>query len=98
MCCFVETITPPRMVKARKDYKDSNQDFIMEALSYLKRSGKLSFKEWRAIAESIRDKWVIKKGQSHEYAVFKADGDIYSFRSKPILNALCSRLNLYCDC
>lgn len=97
MCCCIETIRQPKLVKARKDHRDNNMDFIMESMYWLKRSGKLSFSEWRAIAESIRDKWLIKKGEIHEMSVHKHDGDVYTFRSKKILNALCIRLDLYGD-
>lgn len=102
MCTCVETISPTKVVRARKDYKDSCMDYIMESMYYLRRGDyrekKLSFTEWRLIAQSIKDKWVIKKGELHEVQVNKSDGHIYSFRSKPGLSKICSRLNLWGDC
>jgi hypothetical protein len=94
---MVEVINNTRLVKARKDYRDGCAEFIMDVLSELRRNefGKLSFKEWRSIAESIRDNWKIKKGDLHEVQVCKYDGEIYSFRSKPGLAKICHKFDLF---
>jgi len=68
MCSCVETIQSERLVKARKEHRDSCAEFIIDVLPELRKGefGKLTLKEWRLIAESIRDNWKIKKGQLHE--------------------------------
>lgn len=102
MCSCVQTINETRLVKARKDYRDSCADFILDALPDLRSKGylpkKLTFKQWRLIAECIRDKWVIKKGVAHEVSVNKMDGDIYTFRSKPGLTNICWDFELFPEC
>jgi len=100
MCSCVEIINDTRVVKARKDYRDGCMDWIMESLYELRRGdyGKLTFTEWRLIAESIRDRWLIKKGQPHEVQVNKGDGHIYSFRSKIGIAAICHKYELFTDC
>lgn len=104
MCTCVETINETRLVKARKDYEDSNKWFILEVLEdfrkgdfYPSKKG-LDFTEWRLIAESIRDKWVIRKGTIHESSVLKMDDHIYSFRTKPGLSDICDRYDLWPEC
>lgn len=100
MCCCVEVISPSKLVKAQKEYYDDCADFIMESLHWLREGnyGKLEFKEWRAIAESIRNHWKIKKGTIHEVQVNKMDGEIYSFRSMPAIIAICTKYDLYPEC
>lgn len=99
MCSYVENITPTKLVKARKDYNDDCGEFIMEVIEELREGyfGKLTFKEWRLIAEGRRDKWRIKKGTMYEVQVNKMDGEIYSFRARPGLMALCTKYRLYPD-
>jgi hypothetical protein len=101
MCCRVEVINDTKTVKARKEYRDSCRDWIMESLPYMRRdkeSYPLTFKQWRLIAESIRDGWKIRKGELHEVQVNKMDGHIYSFRSKPGLSDICQKFDLFGDC
>ncbi len=100
MCSCVEVINPTKIVKARKDHKDSCKEFIMDVLPDLRTKyyGKLSFKEWRLIAESIRDGWKIKKGEAHEVQVNKMDGEIYTFRNKIGLATICFKYELFPEC
>ena|SRR5688572_19272514 len=100
MCSCVEIIRNTKVVKANKDHKDSCREFVLCMLDELRRNecGKLTFKEWRLIAESIRDKWVIKKGQLHEVQINKMDGEIYTFRNKIGLASLCHKYELFPDC
>lgn len=95
----VEVVQNTRLVKARKDYRDDCAEFIMDVLPELRRNefGKLSFKQWRLIAESIRDNWKIKKGTIHEVQICKYEGEIYSFRSKPGLASICHKFELFPD-
>lgn len=100
MCCCIETISPPRLVKARKDYEDSAGLWIREALSEMRRGWfkPISFADWRVIAKAKAENWTIKKGEIHEHCVLKQDGDIYSFRCKPGLNKICLKYDLYPEC
>ena len=95
----IEVINETRIVKARKDYRDGCAEFIIDVLPELRRNefGKLSFKQWRSIAESIRDNWKIKKGQLHEAQVCKYEGEIYTFRNKIGLAAICHKFELFPD-
>jgi len=100
MCSCVQIINDTKKVKARKDYKDNSREWIMSVIDEIRRKefGELTFAEWRLIAESIRDKWIIKKGQIHEVQVNKMDGEIYSFRSKLGIARICHKLQLFPDC
>lgn len=104
MCTCVETINEKSLVKARKDYEDSNKWFILERLDdfrngdfYPSKKG-LTFAQWRLIAESIRDKWIIKRGTLHETAVLKMDDHIYQWRTKPGLDQICQQYDLWPEC
>jgi hypothetical protein len=96
---MVEVVTPAKIVKARKEYRDDCAEWILAVLQELRSGdiGKLTFKEWRLIAESIRDHWKIQKGQLHQVVVCKMDGEIYSFRSKLGLAAICHKYELFAD-
>lgn len=101
MCPSVQVINDTAIVKARKDYKDNCREFIEESLTYMRRDRKtypLTFKEWRLIAESIRDNWTIKKGMLHEVQVNKMEGKIYTFRSKVGVSEICHKYDLFPDC
>ena len=102
MCSCVQIIQNTRLVKARKDYVDSNKEWITAMLGEL-RSGYFdkqpTFKEWRLIAECRRSKWIIKKGEVHEYAVLKTDdAGIYNWRTKPGLDEICRKFKLWPEC
>jgi hypothetical protein len=102
MCSCVEVINPKRLVKARKDYKDNNREWILESLDHIRRGDylgrHLSFSEWRLIAESMRDKWLIKKGDVYEHSVLKMDGEVYQWRTKPGLDTICRKYDLWPEC
>lgn len=102
MCSCIQTINNTRLVKARKDYRDSCAEFIMESLSDLRCknyfSKKLTFSQWRLIAECIRDNWIIKKGTLHEVTVNKMDGEIYAFRTRSGLTKICWDFELFPEC
>lgn len=95
---MLQTINEFEKTKARKDYQDNNREWIEAMLSELRGGDfKLTFSEWRLIAESIRDNWKIKKGQIHDAGVFKHDDHIYTFRTKVGLCELCMKYELYPD-
>lgn len=102
MCSCIQTINETRLVKARKDYRDSCAEFIFEVLPDLRCKNylpkKLTFKQWRLIAEGIRDNRIIKKGEVHEVTVNKMDGVIYTFRSKSGLTQICWAFELFAGC
>lgn len=104
MCSCVETVSEHSLVKARKDYEDSNKWFVLNRLDDFRRKDffpskkPLTFSQWRLIAESIRDKWVIKKGTIHETAVLKMGGYIYQWRTKPGLDKICQQYSLWPEC
>lgn len=101
MCCCVQVINDTRIVKARKDHRDSCREFINEHLWDFRNHQirpNLSFKEWRLIAESIRDNWTIKKGEMYEVQVNVMDGRIYSFKNKIGLADICHKYELFPDC
>lgn len=102
MCTCVEIINDTRLVKGRKDYRDSNREWIMESLPYIRKGDYKgrhpSFAEWRLIAESIRDNWILKKGTLHEYSVLKNDGGIYQWRTKPGLDEICQKYDFWPEC
>ena len=98
MCSCVQIIDNIRIRKAKNNYDDSSAEFIIDAIYELRNLKKLSFSEWRIIAESRKDNWKIKKGQLHEVQVIKMDGKIYTYRSKTGLISLCSKYKLFPDC
>lgn len=91
-------ITTTIVKKARKDYHCDSSDIIKDiisdkALSY----HKISFTDLRSIIEMRQKGWQIKKGESYIKHVDKIDGDIYTFRSNPLMNEICSKYNLYSE-
>lgn len=84
--------------RARKDYEDSAGVWIKESLSDLRSCGELTFSELRTIAELKSKNWKILKGEMYEHAVCKQYGQLYTFRCNPKVNAICLKLDLYCDC
>ena len=96
---MVEVISHTKIVNAKKEYSDDCREFIICVLDELRRKefGVFSFKEWRLIAESIRDGWKIKKGQLYEAQVCKMDGEIYTFRNKIGVAAICHKYELFPD-
>lgn len=90
----VEVINPSKSVKARKEYRDMNREFIMEV--YNSNYGCLfTPEEGNLIDKAIADGWKIKKGEIHEAGTFKYDGEIYTFRSKTGLSKICSKYDLW---
>ena len=79
-----------KLVKARKDHRDDSRYFIEE----VRYSKKLSFSEWRAIAELKANNWMIKKGQIYERQYNEMDGDTYTFKSLPAIVKICQKLDL----
>lgn len=79
--------------KARKDHIDDSIVFIEESMNCL--NGELTFAEWRAIASLKANNWRIKKGQLYEFQTNEMDGEIYTFKSLPIIVKICQRLGLY---
>jgi hypothetical protein len=89
---MIETITPYRIVKARKEYHDMCREYITaEPIS----PGLLTFKELRQIAIAKQNGWKIKKGELYEFGVFKYDGEIYAFRSHIGLAGICQKYELW---
>jgi len=83
-----------KLVKARKDHRDDSRYFIEEVRHY----EKLSFTEWRAIAELKANNWIIKKGQLYERQYNVQNGQVFTFRSLPAIIKICMKLRLYDDC
>jgi hypothetical protein len=84
-----------KLLKARKDHHDDSFNWIEGALPYIRSSGKLSFTELRAIAESIKNGWLIKKGQIYERQYNEQDGTTYTFKTLPAIGKICQKLDLY---
>ena len=92
---MVEIIVNPRLVRARKKYIDNTKEFITEDWINLEKN--LTKEEKALVEEAIAENWIIEQGEVHESGVFKSEGDIYSFRNKPGLNAICIKYKLYPD-
>lgn len=80
---------------ARKDYYDDSTDYVQQYLSDVSRDTKLTFTELRAVANLKANGWRIKKGQLYFKQVGKFDGDLYTYRTLPVMAEICRRLQLW---
>jgi hypothetical protein len=89
---------------ARKDHEDSAGVWIDNALSDIRSFGigdgkyDLTFSEWREIAKLKAKGWKILKGEVYQDSVTKQDGEIFSFKCNPKINAICNKLDMYDNC
>jgi len=94
---MVETISSVERT-ARKDHEDSAGVWLRECLSDIRTCGELTFGELRTIAKLKANGWKILKGEKYIDSVTKQDGELYQFKYKPEVNAICQKLNLYQYC
>jgi hypothetical protein len=81
--------------KARKDHWCMSCDFLRE--EFEETFNRLTFSEKKAIVRAKRDNWQIKKGQVYERQ-FCTDGhDVWTFKARIEISAICNRLDLYPD-
>lgn len=79
---------------ARKEYECMASDWIIEC--GLKNLPPLTFAEWRQIIRARDDNWRIPKGSNYLVQVIKGD-DIFTFRARPEMHAICVKYELYPD-
>jgi len=57
----------------------------------------LNFSEYRSYIKARNTGFKIKKGQTYNRTKHKWDGEFYTFRAIPEIDAICQRLDVY-DC
>ena len=80
---------------AHKDYIDDAGVWVNECLDDIRYGKVLTFAELRAIARLKDNGWKIKKGQRYHRSFNEFEGDVYTFRCLPEIQAICVRLDLY---
>ena len=91
---MVEVINYSKLTKARKRYEDSCKWFIMDGIDNLRKEH-FTQEEMYIVNKAISENWMIEKGEIHESGVYKYDGDIYTFRNKIGIAAICQKYDLY---
>lgn len=95
--CHITVLSDTKVKAARKDYGCDACTFVRENLGELDK-GILTFAERRLVIMAKWDGWKILKGQPYEKQYNVMDGDTYTFRSRPEMNKLCHKYELYPEC
>jgi len=92
---MIKVIHQKQIRKSRNEYSCDAWEFLSECYDDFRRTGQLSFSEWRAIAVAKATKGKVFKGQPYVYQFNEQDGITYTFRAIPAIHAICVRFNLY---
>ena len=79
---------------ARKVHLDSSQHWIENGLDDL---DGLTFAEKRAIVDARRRNWRILPGMKYSCSIVVDNGSIYAYKTLPVFNEICQRLELWQD-
>lgn len=93
--CHV-TVLSEKIVTARKNYCCNASEFLRDGINDLR--GRLSFKELRAIADARKQNWKVIAGERCLVQNNKGDGEMYTFRARPEIHAICSKFDFYPEC
>lgn len=80
--------------KAIKDHYCNAGLFIRDELHWIRKDIKMTFSEWRAIANLKSNNWKIIKGQQYTDSRLKYD-DVYTFKSLDSIHNICIKYELY---
>ena len=89
------TVISERTHIAKKEHYADGSLWISESLSDLRACVKMTFSEWRAIAQLRANNWKILPGQKYMVQVGMFEGDFYHVKTTPEIHAICSKYDLY---
>lgn len=81
------------VVTARKDHQCDSCLWIRESLDHY--GNPYTFAEWRLIAAAKKANWKILKGETYNKQVNTMDGYMYTFKSRPGLDTICHKYELF---
>jgi hypothetical protein len=90
---MIEVIHESKITKARKDHYCDASHWIRECgLNCLP---KMTFAEYRQILIARDEYWMIRKGQPYVRQRSKDGGDIFTFKARPEIHAICVKYDFY---
>lgn len=75
---------------ARKDYRCQACEWILN-----EGFDGFTISEYRLLVKAKRDGWKIKKGQKYVKQFCEYDGEVYTWRARPEIHAICLKHDLY---